>query len=292
MAPLYIIRRREEGGATIMYIPTTTLRNGVKMPMLGLGVYKAKEGEEVKQAVKAALEVGYRSIDTATVYENESGVGEAVRESGIAREELFITTKVWNDDQGYETTLQAFDKSLKKLQMDYVDLYLIHWPIRGKYIDTYRALEKLYEEGKVRAIGVSNFHQHHLEQLLPNCNVKPMVNQVELHPMLAQFELRDFCQNEQIQMEAWSPLMRGGEVFQHPIIQEIAKKYEKTPAQIILRWDIQSGIVTIPKSVTPSRIQENFTIFDFSLTEEEIKQIDTLDRNLHVGTNPDKYDTL
>ncbi|WP_242237315.1 aldo/keto reductase [Bacillus cereus group sp. BfR-BA-01316] len=275
-----------------MYIPTTTLHNGVKMPMIGLGVYKAKEGDEVKQAVKTALEVGYRSIDTATVYENESGVGEAIRESGISREDLFITTKVWNDDQGYKETLRAFEKSLKKLQMDYVDLYLIHWPIRGKYVDTYRALEKLYEEGKVRAIVVSNFHKHHLELLLPNCKVKPMVNQVELHPMLAQFELRDFCQGEQIQMEAWSPLMRGGEVFQHPIIQAISKKYEKSPAQVILRWDIQSGIVTIPKSVTPSRIKENFTIFDFSLTEEEMDQINTLNRNLHVGTNPDKYDTL
>ncbi|WP_242785067.1 aldo/keto reductase [Bacillus cereus] len=275
-----------------MHIPTTTLHNGVKMPMIGLGVYKAKEGDEVKQAVKTALEVGYRSIDTATVYENESGVGEAIRESGIPREDLFITTKVWNDDQGYEETLEAFEKSLKKLQMDYVDLYLIHWPVRGKYVDTYRALEKLYEEGKVRAIGVSNFHKHHLELLLQNCKVKPMVNQVELHPMLTQFELRNYCQDEQIQMEAWSPLMRGGEVFQHPIIQAIANKYEKTPAQVILRWDIQSGIVTIPKSVTPSRIKENFTIFDFALTEEEIRQINTLNRDLHVGTNPDKYDTL
>ncbi|HDR7756903.1 aldo/keto reductase [Bacillus cereus] len=275
-----------------MHIPTTTLHNGVKMPMIGLGVYKAKEGDEVKQAVKTALEVGYRSIDTATVYENESGVGEAIRESGIPREDLFITTKVWNDDQGYEETLEAFEKSLKKLQMDYVDLYLIHWPVRGKYVDTYRALEKLYEEGKVRAIGVSNFHKHHLELLLTNCKVKPMVNQVELHPMLTQFELRNYCQDEQIQMEAWSPLMRGGEVFQHPIIQAIANKYEKTPAQVILRWDIQSGIVTIPKSVTPSRIKENFTIFDFALTEEEIRQINTLNRDLHVGTNPDKYDTL
>lgn len=277
---------------TTVHIPTTTLHNGVKMPMIGLGVYKAKEGDEVKQAVKTALEVGYRSIDTATVYENESGVGEAIRESGIPREDLFITTKVWNDDQGYEETLEAFEKSLKKLQMDYVDLYLIHWPVRGKYVDTYRALEKLYEEGKVRAIGVSNFHKHHLELLLPNCKVKPMVNQVELHPMLTQFELCNYCQDEQIQMEAWSPLMRGGEVFQHPIIQAIANKYEKTPAQVILRWDIQSGIVTIPKSVTPSRIKENFTIFDFALTEEEIRQINTLNRDLHVGTNPDKYDTL
>ncbi|ENQ3078865.1 aldo/keto reductase [Bacillus sp. WLY-B-L8] len=275
-----------------MRIPTTTLHNGVKMPMLGLGVYKAKEGEEVKRAVKTALEIGYRSIDTAAIYENESGVGEAIREFGIAREELFITTKVWNDEQGYETTLKAFDTSLKKLQMDYVDLYLIHWPIRGKYVDTYRALEKLYEEGKVRAIGVSNFHIHHLEHLLANCHIKPMVNQVELHPMLAQFELRNFCLQEQIQMEAWSPLMRGGEVFEHPVIQEIAKKYGKTPAQVILRWDIQSGVVTIPKSVTPSRIAENFHIFDFSLTEEEVRQIDTLDCNKRSGTNPEKYDTM
>ncbi|MDC2863580.1 aldo/keto reductase [Bacillus sp. BP-3] len=275
-----------------MHIPTTTLHNGVKMPMLGLGVYKAKEGEEVKRAVQTALEIGYRSIDTAAIYENESGVGEAIREFGIAREELFITTKVWNDEQGYETTLKAFDTSLKKLQMDYVDLYLIHWPIRGKYVDTYRALEKLYEEGKVRAIGVSNFHIHHLKHLLENCQIKPMVNQVELHPMLAQFELRNFCQQEQIQMEAWSPLMRGGEVFEHPVIQEIAKKYGKTPAQVILRWDIQSSIVTIPKSVTPSRIAENFHVFDFSLTEEEMCRIDTLDCNKRSGTNPEKYDTM
>ncbi|CAM4041451.1 glyoxal reductase [Bacillus manliponensis] len=275
-----------------MNSPITTLTNGVKMPMFGLGVYKAKEGEEVKRAVRTALQVGYRSIDTATIYENESGVGEAIRESGIPREELFITTKVWNDDQGYEETLIAFEKSLQQLGMNYVDLYLIHWPVRGKYVDTYRALEKLYEEGKVRAIGVSNFHIHHLEHLLANCNITPMVNQVELHPMLTQHELREYCKRKGIQIEAWSPLMRGGEVFEHEIIQSIAKKYGKTPAQVILRWEVQSGIVTIPKSVTPSRIEENFDVFDFSLTEEELSQIETMNCGRRVGTNPDKYDEM
>jgi diketogulonate reductase-like aldo/keto reductase len=271
---------------------TTTLSNGVKMPWLGLGVYKAQEGEEVKRAVRAALEIGYRAIDTAAIYGNEEGVGEAIRETGIPREELFITTKVWNDDQGYESTLAAFETSLRKLQMEYVDLYLVHWPVRGKFEETYRALETLYEDGRVRAIGVSNFHIHHLEALLNGCKIMPMVNQVELHPMLSQVELRNFCREKGIQMEAWSPLMKGGEVFQHPIIQELSQKYGKTPAQIILRWDIQSGIVTIPKSVTPARIKENSDIFDFTISHEDMKKIDSLNENKRVGTNPEKYDTL
>ncbi|MBO9129793.1 aldo/keto reductase [Bacillus sp. 165] len=271
---------------------TVTLSNGVNMPWFGLGVYKAQEGDEVKRAVHAALETGYRAIDTAAIYENEEGVGEAIREVGISREDIFITTKVWNDDQGYESTLKAFETSLQKLQMDYVDLYLVHWPVRGKFIETYRALEKLYENGRVRAIGVSNFHIHHLEALLDSCNIKPMVNQVELHPMLAQVGLRNFCKENGIQMEAWSPLMRGGEIFQHPIIQQLSKKYEKTPAQVILRWDIQSGIVTIPKSVTPSRIKENSDIFDFTISQEDMQKIDSVNENKRVGTNPEKYDTL
>lgn len=270
----------------------TTLSNGVKMPWLGLGVYKAQEGEEVKRAVRTALEIGYRAIDTAAIYENESGVGEAIQESGVAREHVFLTTKVWNDDQGYESTLQAFEESLHKLRTDYIDLYLIHWPVRGQYTDTYRALEKLYKDGRVRAIGVSNFHIHHLEELLKGCQIQPMVNQVELHPMLSQLELREFCRQRNIQMEAWSPLMKGGDIFQHSVIQELAQKYGKTPAQVILRWDIQSGIVTIPKSVTPSRIQENSDIFDFTISHEDMKKIDAINKNERVGTNPDKYDTM
>ncbi|OTA19077.1 2,5-didehydrogluconate reductase A [Xenorhabdus beddingii] len=273
-----------------MNTQTITLYNGVRIPNIGLGVYKTKEGTEVKQAIKKSLETGYRMIDTASIYKNEIGVGEAIGESDIAREDLFITTKLWNDDQGYETTLKAFDLSLKKLKLDYIDLYLIHWPVYGKYVETYRAFEKLYQEGRARVIGVCNFHIHHLEHLMDNSDIKPMVNQVELHPMLAQIELRNFCQKEQIQIEAWSPLMQGGEILENPIIKDIAKKYDKTPAQVILRWDIQNNIITIPKSITSSRIVENFNLFDFSLTEEELQKINTLDCHKRVGTNPDKYD--
>ncbi|MCP8966968.1 aldo/keto reductase [Ectobacillus ponti] len=271
---------------------TTVLRNGIHMPWFGLGVWKAAEGEEVKRAVRTALEAGYVSIDTAAVYENEAGVGEAIRESGMSREELFLTTKVWNDDQGYEETLRAFEESRRKLGTDYVDLYLIHWPVRGKYAETYRALEKLCEEGYVRAIGVSNFHQHHLEELLAHCQIPPMVNQVELHPMLAQQELREYCKKQGIQVEAWSPLMRGGEIFEHETIRDIAGKHGKTPAQVVLRWDLQSGIVTIPKSVTPARIVENSRIFDFELSAGDMARIDALDCGRRVGTNPEKYDTM
>ncbi|MDX7989406.1 aldo/keto reductase [Xenorhabdus sp. 12] len=268
------------------------LHNGIRMPNIGLGVYKTEDGVIVKQAVKKALETGYRMIDTAAIYKNETGVGEAILESNVARENLFITTKLWNDDQGYESTLKAFDLSLKKLQLEYLDLYLIHWPVHGKYVETYRAFEKLYQEGRVRAIGVCNFHVHHLEHLMANSKIKPMVNQIELHPMLAQFELRHFCQKEKIQVEAWSPLMQGGEILANPIITNIAKKYEKSPAQVILRWNIQNNIITIPKSITPSRIVENFNIFDFSLTKNEMMKINTLDCNKRVGTNPEKYDLV
>ncbi|MBR2516491.1 aldo/keto reductase, partial [Geobacillus sp.] len=259
-----------------------TLHNGVKMPWVGLGVYKVKEGEEVKSTVRTALEIGYRHIDTAAFYENEEGVGQAIRESGIPREQVFVTTKVWNTDQGYETTLKAFDASLKKLGFDYVDLYLVHWPVKGKYKETYKALEKLYKDGYVRAIGVSNFQIHHLQDVLADCEIKPMVNQVEYHPRLTQKELLTFCRENGIQLEAWSPLMRG-EILTEPTIVEIGKKYGKTPAQVVLRWDLQHGVVTIPKSVTPARIKENADIFDFSLTDEEMKQIDALNLNKRVG---------
>ncbi|MCP8966969.1 aldo/keto reductase [Ectobacillus ponti] len=272
-----------------MTAPVITLNNGLQMPVVGLGVWKAKDGEEVKTAVKAALAAGYRSIDTAAVYQNESGVGEAIRESGVPREELFITTKVWNSDQGYESTLQAFETSLEKLGLDYVDLYLVHWPVKGKYIDTYRALEKLYADGRVRAIGVSNFHIHHLEDLMAHTSVVPAVNQIELHPRLSQTEIRSFCQQHGIAVEAWSPLMQGGGIFENETLRAIAEKHGKTPAQVVLRWDIQSGIVTIPKSVTPSRIQENLNIFDFELSAEEMAQIDALNENRRVGADPDNF---
>jgi diketogulonate reductase-like aldo/keto reductase len=267
---------------------TTTLHNGVTMPVLGLGVYKAKEGREVIESVHHALDAGYRHIDTASFYENESGVGEAIKSSKIPREEIFVTTKVWNDDQGFKETLKAFDKSLEKLGLDFIDLYLIHWPVPGKYVETWKALEKLYSEGKVKAIGVSNFLEHQLKDILNDCNIKPMVLQNEFHPRLVQQSLLDFCKRNQIQYEAWSPLMRG-EVFKNPLLKELAKKYGKTVAQLVIRWDLQKGVVTIPKSVHRDRIFENADVFDFGISEEDMRQIDALDREERTGAHPDDF---
>lgn len=266
------------------------LNNGVKMPQIGIGVYKAEEGTEVIRTVKKALEVGYRSIDTAAIYKNEAGVGEAIKESGYPREELFITTKVWNSDQGYEKALQAFETSLNKLQLDYIDLYLIHWPMpkNDKYIETYRALEKLYNDGRIRAIGVSNFKIPHLERVLKECTIKPAVNQVECHPFFSQKELKAFCSEHEIFIEAWSPIMRGGELLNHPAIQSLSKRHKKSPAQIVLRWHIQNDVIAIPKSVTPSRIEENFNVFDFSLEDEDMALIDGLDKNERQYRDPDE----
>lgn len=269
-----------------------TLNNGVRMPWFGLGVFKVREGEEVVQSVKAAIKNGYRSIDTAAVYRNEEGVGkaiaESIREYGVSREDLFITSKVWNSDQGTQTTLDAFDLSLKKLGLDYLDLYLVHWPVKGKYAETWKTLEKIYKTGKVRAIGVSNFHIHHLEDILADAEVVPAVNQVEQHPYLSQVELRAFNERKGIQTEAWSPLGQGL-VLQDPVIQSIAAKHGKTPAQVVLRWDLQSGIVTIPKSVQEPRIIENASIFDFELDAEDMGAIDGLNRNQRVGADPDNF---
>ncbi|MBR7554886.1 aldo/keto reductase [Allobacillus sp. GCM10007491] len=265
-----------------------TLNNGVKMPGFGLGVYKVEDGDTVIHAVSSALNNGYRHIDTATIYDNEKGVGQAVKESGIPREEIFITSKVWNDDQGYESTLKAFEETLEKLDTNYLDLYLIHWPVSGKYKDTYRALEKLYEEGKVRAIGVSNFHVHHLEDLMNDCTITPMVDQVEFHPHLTQNDLRKFCQDNNIQFEAWSPLKKG-RLFEDPTLMEIAETHGKTVAQVMLRWDIQHGVVTIPKSIREKRIIENADIFDFALSEEEMKRIDEMNKDERTGSNPDTF---
>ncbi|WP_334072836.1 MULTISPECIES: aldo/keto reductase [Paenibacillus] len=271
---------------------TVKLNNGVHMPWFGLGVYKAREGEEVISAVKAAIRAGYRSIDTAAAYNNEEGVGQAVREAleenGLSRDQLFITSKVWNSNQGYETTLQAFEASLNKLNLEYIDLFLVHWPVKGKYKDTWRALEKVYREGKVRAIGVSNFQIHHLEDLLPEAEVVPAVNQVELHPQLTQKELLTYCQEKGIQLEAWSPLGQGN-LLTHDTLVSIGQKYGKTAAQVILRWDLQVGVITIPKSVNEGRIIENADIFDFELRAEDIAAIDGLNQNKRFGSDPDNF---
>jgi len=264
------------------------LNNGVAMPQLGLGVWESKEGTEVINAVTFALNAGYRSIDTAAIYRNERGVGIAISDSNVPREEIFLTSKVWNSDQGFESTLKAFNNSLDRLQMDYLDLYLMHWPVRRKYKETWKALEKLYEEGKIRTIGVSNFLVHHLKDLLSEADVVPAVNQVEFHPYLIQQDLQDYCKEKGIVVEAWSPLMKA-RFIQVELFNEIGKKYGKTSAQVVLRWHIQRGVVVIPKSVRESRIIENADIFDFDLTDSEMNQINTLDRNHRFGPDPDNF---
>lgn len=268
---------------------TIKLNNGVDMPRLGLGVFKVEDGQEVTNSVKWALEHGYRSIDTAAAYKNEEGVGQALKDSGLNRDEIFVTSKLWNSDQGYEETLQAFETSLEKLGLEYLDLYLIHWPVEGKYKESWKAMEKLYQDGKIRAIGVSNFHPHHLDDLLKDAEVTPVINQVELHPKLAQQEVRDYCEKHDIVVEAWSPLMQG-QILEEPVIQELAEKYNKTAAQIVIRWDLQIGIVTIPKSTKQHRIQENADVFDFQLTDEEVVKITELNEDHRVGPDPDNFD--
>lgn len=266
----------------------TTLNNGVKMPWLGLGVWRVEDGDEVIRSVKAAVKAGYRSIDTAAVYDNEAGVGKAIKECGIPREELFITTKVWNTDQGYDTTLKAFEESRKKLGLEYIDLYLIHWPVKGKYKDTWRALEMLYREGVVRAIGVSNFQIHHLKDIMEGSSIVPVVNQVECHPLLTQKELLGFCKSHGIQLESWRPLMKGK--LDHPTLVELSRKYGKSAAQVVLRWDLQNGVVIIPKSVHENRIIENAGIFDFELTDEDMEKVDAMNENHRFGSDPDNFD--
>lgn len=271
----------------------TVLNNGVEMPWFGLGVFKVEDGPELVEAVKLAIKAGYRSIDTAAIYGNEKAVGEGIRagikEAGISREDLFITSKVWNSDQGYETTLAAYEESLKKLELDYLDLYLVHWPVEGKYKDTWRALETLYKEKRVRAIGVSNFQIHHLQDVMKDAEIKPMINQVEYHPRLTQKELQAFCKEQGIQMEAWSPLMQG-QLLDNETLQEIAEKHDKTTAQVILRWDLQNGVITIPKSTKEHRIIANADIFNFELTKEDMEKIDALNQNHRVGPDPDNFD--
>jgi diketogulonate reductase-like aldo/keto reductase len=258
------------------------------MPWFGLGVYKIQEGKEMITTVQKALEFGYRSFDTAALYQNEEGLGKAIHTSSIPREDLFITSKVWNTDQGYDSTLKAFHDSLNRLQLDYLDLYLIHWPVPNLYKDTWKALERLYKEKRVKAIGVSNFQIHHLKNIMNDANVIPMVNQVEYHPKLTQNDLLTFCKQENIQLEAWSPLMRG-KLQDNPVLIEIAKKHAKTVAQVILRWDLQNEVITIPKTTKADRLMENANIFDFVLTDEEMIAVNGLNENLRTGQDPDNF---
>ena len=265
------------------------LHNGVQMPYFGLGVYQSDDGSEVINAVKAALNHGYRHIDTAAIYHNEEGVGTGIRESSVKREDVFLTSKVWNIDQGYDTTLKAFEASLERLGTDYLDLYLIHWPKGELSKETWKALEQLYKEERVRAIGVSNFLQNHLEDLLPSVEIVPMVNQMEFHPYLVQQDLIDFCVSKNIQYEAWSPLMQG-QIFDLDVMKDLASKYNKTIAQVVLRWDLQKGVNTIPKSSKPERIKANANLFDFELSDEDVQLLDSLEKGKRFGPDPNNFD--
>ncbi len=271
-------------------VPPIILNNGVEMPQLGFGVWQVPDAE-AETAVATALEAGYRSIDTAAVYGNEEGTGKAVARSDVPREDLFVTTKLWNSDQGYDATLRAFDTSLSKLGLDYVDLYLIHWPTpaRDRYVDTYKAFEKLHADGRVRAIGVSNFLPEHLERLIGETSVVPAVNQIELHPHLQQHAAREYHAEQGIATEAWSPLGSGKGILEVPAIVAIARKHGRTPAQVVLRWHLQLGNVVIPKSVTPSRIQENIDVFGFSLDAEDLAAISALNEDRRIGPDPAEF---
>lgn len=267
---------------------TTTLNNGVAMPWLGLGVFQSSEGTEVEQAVAIALDVGYRSIDTAAVYGNERGVGAAMRTSGVSRDQIFLTTKLWNDDQRASRQMAAFEDSLDRLGTDYVDLYLVHWPVKNRIAETWQVMEQIQASGRARAIGVSNFMIHHLEELLAGGGAVPAVNQVEFHPRLIQADLVNFCRSRGIQYESWSPLMQGA-MLNSPVVQSLAQQHSHTPAQIILRWNLEHKVVAIPKSVRRSRIEENAGIFDFALSADDVRALDALEDGTRTGPHPDEF---
>ncbi|MGW3470540.1 aldo/keto reductase [Saccharopolyspora sp. NPDC000995] len=269
-------------------VPNITLNTGAAMPQLGYGVFQVL-GDQVVERVLTALQAGYRSIDTAAVYGNEEGVGKAIAESGLKREELFVTTKLGNDSQGYDSTLKAFDESLTKLGLHYVDLYLIHWPLPAKdrYVETWKAFQQLHADGRAKAIGVSNFQIPHLRRLFEETDAVPAVNQIELHPNLPQAELRAFHAEHGIATEAWSPLGQGKGLLDDASLASLAEKYGKSPAQIVLRWQVQLGNIAIPKSVTPSRIKENIEVFDFELADDDVAAITALNTGVRVGPDPD-----
>lgn len=264
------------------------LSNGVIMPMRGFGTFKIKDGDEVKKAVTDALQAGYRHIDTAAIYGNEVGVGDAIKESGIDRTEIFLVSKVWNSDQGYDKTKEAFKLSLEKLKTDYLDLYLIHWP-KELNMDTWRAMEELYLEGKIKAIGVSNFKEHHLEEIMKSAKIIPMVNQVELHPQFPQHDLHEYCNKYDIKLTAWAPLMQG-EIFSKEVMKALAEKKNKSIAQIALRWAYQMNIITLAKSINKDRIRNNYDIESFELSEEDMNRINALNTGKRIGPDPDKID--
>jgi diketogulonate reductase-like aldo/keto reductase len=276
-------------GIVSMLADTYYLNNGYPMPKVGLGVYKITE-EEMEKAVNAALESGYRAFDTAYFYKNEIALGNALKKADIPRSDLFITSKIWNDYQGYDKTIEFFTKSIENLGTDYLDLFLIHWPCEADnlFIETYKAMEKLYKEGRIRAIGVCNFKQHHLETLMAETEITPAVNQIEVHPYFSQHELQAYCDDNDIAVTAWMPLMRNQGLLDHPVITDIANRYGKTPAQVVLRWHLAHNRLIIPKSKTPERIKENYDIFDFTLELRDIAEIDNLNRNDRQGKDPDK----
>lgn len=265
------------------------LNNNVEIPELGLGVYKIEDAD-VERVIHTAIDAGYRAIDTAWFYKNEKALGEALKTVNIKREDLFITTKLWNDFQGYDATIKAFNDSLESLQHTYIDMYLIHWPCPedGLFIETYKALETLYKEGKIKAIGVCNFKEHHLDQLLAETEVVPAVNQVEFHPLFNQKALQAYCESKGIKLMAWSPLMRGGEWLNNADLQSIADQYNKTVAQVIIKWHLQQGRLVIPKSQNDNRIRENFDVFDFELSDEDLAKIDQLNTDERQFRDPDE----
>lgn len=265
------------------------LSNNIEIPVFGLGTYLSKPGEESYNAVRYAIDEGYIHFDTAAFYQNEADIGKAIKDSGVSRDNLFVTTKVWNTDQGFDNTLNAFDRSMKKLDLDYIDLYLIHWPQQGTRSDTWKAIEKIYDSGKVNSIGVSNYTVKHLKELSENADILPMVNQVELSPYLYQKDLIEFSKELQIVTEAYSPLTRRRK-FNDQKLVEIAEKYSKSPAQILIRWCLQKGLVVLPKSSNPERIKENANVFDFEINDNDISLLDSFNENFRIAWNPETVD--